>query len=132
MVHAQDIEYQFGWWAFCYVHPEAKNNRNRYPDCISLVSGLDGGYHKSLFFNSLTMSCCQSSSRLMDLWIDLIDNWSTYDEMFKTRFIDRYKYIKQTLEDKTEECLHRNLEDDTKLFDVMCELDVKYLHLINQ
>lgn len=129
MVHAQNIEYQFGWWAYCQIHPEARNNRNRYPDAIALISGLDGGYHKSLFYNQLTASCCQSDRILKSLWIDLLDNWTTYNEMFKIRFVQRYRHVKETLESKEELCLHRNLEDDLKLFEVMTNLNDNYLHL---
>ena len=129
MVHAQDIEYQFGWWAYCYKHPEARNNRNEYPDAISLISGLDGGYHKSLFHNQFTMSVCQPRRILITLWLDLLDNWDLYDEQFKTRFTERYRHIKETLESKEEVCLHRDLDDDRKLFEVMCDLNDNYLHL---
>ena len=129
MVHPDEIEYQFGWWASCYKHPEARNNRDEYPDSISFVVGLDGGYQKSLFWNALTCSMCGPSPNYMTLWHDLLDNWEHYDAMFKQMFVDRYKAMKRYIEDRDNFILNASFRDIQKAFSVMENVNNEYLHL---
>ena len=129
MVHAEDIEYQFGWWAQCYKHPEYRNDRNHYPDAIALITGLDGRYHKSLFANLLSMSAAPRPRSFLSLWQDLIDNWDYYDNLFKQRFINRYKYVKRELQEYEQVTVESNPEDDRELLRVMESLNDNYLHL---
>ena len=129
MVHADDIEYQFGFWAYCLKHPEARDDREHYPDAIALITGLDGGYHKSLFANWLHMSYAPKARGFNVLWLDLLDNWDHYDTLFRDKFIQRYKDVKTVVEDKSEHCLTSTQKENQKLLDVMQELNDDYLHL---
>jgi hypothetical protein len=129
MVHAEDIEYQFGWWAHCQKHPEARNDRENYPDCISLIVGLDGGYHESLFYNFMMCSRCGRGPNFRALWLDLLDNWEHYDAMFRQRFIDRYVGLKRYIEDRCTHHITSTPKENQKLFTVMEDLNNNYLHL---
>ena len=129
MVSPTDIEFQFGWWASCYKHPEARNDRDHFPNAISLIAGLDGGYHKSLFANAFTCSQFLSGENLMRLWHDLLDNWEHYDELFKHMFVERYVYLKRYIENRSTHMLTTNKHQNQKLFSFMTELNNDYLHL---
>ena len=128
MVHARGIEYQFGWWAYCHVHPEAKNNRDSYPDSISLIADLDGGYHKSLFVSQIWCSMGPSIN-FLKLWHDLLDNWDKFDSKFTKLFIDRYTSMKHYIDIKGDSILSTTRHEIKKLLSVMEELNAEYLHL---
>ena len=129
MVHPKSIEYQFGWWAMCYKHPEYREDRNRYPDSRSFTVGLDGGYHKSLFYNFLRCSMIGEPPDFLNLWRDLLDHWDSYDALFKHLFVERYGALKQYIENKSDTFVSADPEDVQKVFSVMNEFNEKYIHL---
>lgn len=118
MVHAETIEYQFGWWGYCLIHPEAKENRNKYPDALELTNGLDGGYRRSLFSSCLHMSIVPFEKDFLQLWQELLDNWDS----FNTRFIGLFNNRWYALSDAIEKRKEQSCEEDLLLFDTMKEL----------
>ena len=112
MVHAEDIEYQFGWWAYCIQHPEAKDNRNEFPEAISLINGLDGGYHYSLFKNLIYSSYAPPQPDFNKLWLDLLNNWDTFNKRFISLFYERLDILNKSIDET-------NQPDDHKLYMTM-------------
>ena len=118
MVHARILEYQFGWWGYCLLHPEAKQERNKYPNALELTNGLDGGYHRSLFANYLYTSRVPFENRFLELWQELLDNWDSFNERFIKLFNERWNILTNVIETKKD----KTCEEDLLLFDTMKDL----------
>ena len=118
MVHAETIEYQFGWWGYCLLHPEAKENRNKYPDALELINGLDGGYRRSLFTGYLYASQVPLKKDFLQLWQELLDNWDSFNIQFIELFNKRWNILSEVIEREKEQ----TNREDLLLFETLKEL----------
>lgn len=115
MVHAEGVEYQFGWWGYCLLHPEVKEDKNKYPDALELINGLDGGYRRSLFESYCYMTHVPFEKTFLQLWQELLDNWDFFNKYFIALFNKRWEILTKVIEKKKE-------KEDLLLFDTMQEL----------
>lgn len=103
---------------YCLIHPEAKENRNKYPDALELTNGLDGGYQRSLFSSYLHMSIVPFEKDFLQLWQELLDNLDSFNMRFIGLFNNRWYALSDAIEKEKEQ----SCEEDLLLFDTMKEL----------
>ena len=97
MVHATERDYLLGYWGAIIENPDLRNNRNKVPNAINTCSGLDGGYHRYMERNELSMSVCLSLETKLRIWRSLIDNWDEYNARLSVLWHDRMQTFETML-----------------------------------